>query len=253
MLLMQSRRMKVDWRSNSYYFLQVDKDIALMNVHAFDSDVVEAPTAQTMFMANLSSADPVYDEDRVVYDSWTFYSEYTTMISIRMPFVNIMKEHEMHENDMLNSCPILSLNTRNMVVDNSLTGELETYKEQVELYERQASTFPKALNTRDNQAASTFLSHPTQNMPNTLLLLRKKQVTFEEQCAMSKSNTHKPVKQLNCQKTNVLVPPSTEVNNCTDASGSQPRSNIKKNRILAAKSVNMKKVENNLRDKFKYS
>ncbi|GJT12046.1 retrovirus-related pol polyprotein from transposon TNT 1-94 [Tanacetum coccineum] len=87
-------------------------------------------------------------------------------------------------------------------------------------------------------------------MPNTLLLLRKKQVTFEEQCAMSKSNTHKPVKQLNCQKTNVLVPPSTEVNNCTDASGSQPRSNIKKNRILAAKSVNMKKVENNLRDKF---
>ncbi|GKC63802.1 ribonuclease H-like domain-containing protein [Tanacetum coccineum] len=29
---------------------------------AFDSDVDEAPMAQTMFMANLSSADPVYDE-----------------------------------------------------------------------------------------------------------------------------------------------------------------------------------------------
>ncbi|GJT85149.1 putative ribonuclease H-like domain-containing protein [Tanacetum coccineum] len=60
---------------------------------------------------------------------------------------------------------------------------------------------------------------------------------------MSKSNTHKPVKQLNCQKTNVPVPPSTGVNSCTDASGSQPRSNTKKNRILPAKSVNMKKVE----------
>ncbi|GJU35632.1 hypothetical protein Tco_1183986 [Tanacetum coccineum] len=29
---------------------------------AFDSDVDEAPIAQTMFMANLSSADTVYDE-----------------------------------------------------------------------------------------------------------------------------------------------------------------------------------------------
>ncbi|GJY27869.1 putative reverse transcriptase domain-containing protein, partial [Tanacetum coccineum] len=44
-------------------------------------------------------------------------------------------------------------------------------------------------------------------------------------------------------KTNVLVPPSTRVNSCTDASRSQPRSNTKKNRILPAKSVNMKKVE----------
>ncbi|GJX47903.1 hypothetical protein Tco_0273093 [Tanacetum coccineum] len=39
-------------------------------------------------------------------------------------------------------------------------------------------------------------------------------------CAMSKSNTHKPVEQLNCQKTNVPVPPSTGVNSCTDASRS---------------------------------
>ncbi|GJS58253.1 retrovirus-related pol polyprotein from transposon TNT 1-94 [Tanacetum coccineum] len=86
------------------------------------------------------------------------------------------------------------------------------------------------LNTRDNKHASTSLP-------------KKNQVTFEEQCAMSKSNTHKPVEQLSCQKTNVLVPPSTEVNSCTDASRSQHRSNTKKNRILSAKSVNMKKVE----------
>nr|GEV63983.1 retrovirus-related Pol polyprotein from transposon TNT 1-94 [Tanacetum cinerariifolium] len=36
---------------------------------AFDSDVDEAPTAQTMFMANLSSADPVTDEAGPSYDS----------------------------------------------------------------------------------------------------------------------------------------------------------------------------------------
>ncbi|GKE96248.1 integrase, catalytic region, zinc finger, CCHC-type containing protein, partial [Tanacetum coccineum] len=47
--------------------------------------------------------------------------------------------------------------------------------------------------------------------------------------------------QLNIQKTNVPVPPSTGVNSCTDASG--PRSNTKKNKILPAKSVNKKKVE----------
>ncbi|GKG48810.1 hypothetical protein Tco_0512957, partial [Tanacetum coccineum] len=36
---------------------------------AYDSDVDEAPTAQTLFMANLSSADPVYDEAGPSYDS----------------------------------------------------------------------------------------------------------------------------------------------------------------------------------------
>ncbi|GJR50937.1 retrovirus-related pol polyprotein from transposon TNT 1-94 [Tanacetum coccineum] len=49
--------------------------------------------------------------------------------------------------------------------------------------------------------------------------------------------------QLNIQKTNVYVPPSTGVNSYINASGSQPRSNTKKNRILPVKSVNKKKVE----------
>nr|GFD45089.1 hypothetical protein [Tanacetum cinerariifolium] len=39
------------------------------------------------------------------------------------------------------------------------------------------------------------------------------------------------------------VPPSTGVNSCAAASGSQPRSILKSNRILPAKSVNKKKVE----------
>nr|GEX81512.1 integrase, catalytic region, zinc finger, CCHC-type, peptidase aspartic, catalytic [Tanacetum cinerariifolium] len=44
-------------------------------------------------------------------------------------------------------------------------------------------------------------------------------------------------------KTNVLVPPSTRVNRCTDASGSQPRSNTKKNMISPAKGVNQMQPE----------
>nr|GEW94416.1 hypothetical protein [Tanacetum cinerariifolium] len=74
-------------------------------------------------------------------------------------------------------------------------------------------------------------------------LIRKKQVTFEEQCDTSNSNTHKHVAKLNTQKTNVHVPPSTRVNRCIDACGSQPRSNTKKNRISPAKGINKMKVE----------
>ncbi|GJS20924.1 retrovirus-related pol polyprotein from transposon TNT 1-94, partial [Tanacetum coccineum] len=42
--------------------LNVDNVFQADDCDAYDSDVDEAPTAQTMFMANLSSADPVYDE-----------------------------------------------------------------------------------------------------------------------------------------------------------------------------------------------
>nr|GFB81635.1 hypothetical protein [Tanacetum cinerariifolium] len=38
------------------------KDNEAKDCDAFDSNVDEAPTAQTMFMANLSSADPIADE-----------------------------------------------------------------------------------------------------------------------------------------------------------------------------------------------
>nr|GEV40456.1 hypothetical protein [Tanacetum cinerariifolium] len=42
--------------------LNVDNVFQADDYDAFDSNVDEAPTTQTMFMANLSSADPVYDE-----------------------------------------------------------------------------------------------------------------------------------------------------------------------------------------------
>ncbi|GKF03919.1 hypothetical protein Tco_0034587, partial [Tanacetum coccineum] len=49
--------------------LNVDNVFQADDYDAFDSDVDEAPTAQTMFMANLSYADPVYDEAGPSYDS----------------------------------------------------------------------------------------------------------------------------------------------------------------------------------------
>ncbi|GJT56246.1 hypothetical protein Tco_0991300 [Tanacetum coccineum] len=52
-----------DLKLNEYNVFQADQ------CDAFDSDVDEAPTTQTMFMANLSSIDPIYDEAGPSYDS----------------------------------------------------------------------------------------------------------------------------------------------------------------------------------------
>ncbi|GJX87535.1 retrovirus-related pol polyprotein from transposon TNT 1-94 [Tanacetum coccineum] len=49
--------------------LNVDQVFQTNQCDAFDSDIYEAPTAHTMFMANLSSTDPIYDEASPSYDS----------------------------------------------------------------------------------------------------------------------------------------------------------------------------------------
>ncbi|GJS39091.1 retrovirus-related pol polyprotein from transposon TNT 1-94 [Tanacetum coccineum] len=115
-------------------------------------------------------------------------------------------------------------------LDRSLASACLYTKHSQELLEYVIDTCPKDFNQRDKKHAPT-------------LLIRKKQVTFEEQCDKSNSNTYKHVEQLNTQKTNVSVPPSTRVNCCINDSGSRPRSNTKKNRISPAKGVNKKKVE----------
>ncbi|GKE63074.1 retrovirus-related pol polyprotein from transposon TNT 1-94, partial [Tanacetum coccineum] len=49
--------------------LNEDNVLQANQCDAFDSDVDEAPTTHTMFMENLSSADPIYDEASPPYDS----------------------------------------------------------------------------------------------------------------------------------------------------------------------------------------
>ncbi|GJY03755.1 retrovirus-related pol polyprotein from transposon TNT 1-94 [Tanacetum coccineum] len=335
--------------------LNVDNVFQTDDCDAFDSDVDEAPTAQTMFMANLSSADPVYDEASPSYDL-DILSEVPDHDNYQDAVCEHHEVHKIHDDVQPNhvvdshadytsdsnmipydqyvkdnaSAQNASVNTQNKVVNALLTAKLATYKKQVELYERRAKfeltekvtvlqeqnelfraenakikqhykelyaidvellppcirnnreahldylkhlkesvetlreiveeakverpldrplasaclytkhsremleyvmgTFPKDFNTRDKKHASTPLN-------------RTKQVTFEDQCETSNNNAYKHVEKLNIQKTNVPVILSTGVNSCTDASGSQPRSNTKKNRISPAKSVNKKKVE----------
>nr|GEW87111.1 reverse transcriptase domain-containing protein [Tanacetum cinerariifolium] len=63
--------------------LNVDNVFQDDNCDAFDSNVDEVPTVHTMLMANISSADPVYDE---AVEKTTFTCPYETFAYRRMPF-----------------------------------------------------------------------------------------------------------------------------------------------------------------------
>nr|GEW02277.1 retrovirus-related Pol polyprotein from transposon TNT 1-94 [Tanacetum cinerariifolium] len=62
-------RLNVDEQPVQDLSLNIDNVFQADDCDAFDSDVDEAPTTQTMFMANLLSVDPVYDEAGPSYDS----------------------------------------------------------------------------------------------------------------------------------------------------------------------------------------
>nr|GEX01697.1 hypothetical protein [Tanacetum cinerariifolium] len=122
--------------------LNVDNVFQADDCDAFDSDVDEAPTTQTMFMENLSSAYHVCDESSMSYDL-NILSEYVKDNIVPVVQSNVssvpndaymMMLNDMHEQPAQH----VSVITQNNVVDKSLTGELATYKEQVELYERPA-------------------------------------------------------------------------------------------------------------------
>nr|GEX80492.1 retrovirus-related Pol polyprotein from transposon TNT 1-94 [Tanacetum cinerariifolium] len=85
-----------------------------------------------------------------------------------------------------------------------------------------------------------FACHYTKHSQE---LLEYKQVTVSKPSDKTDSNTHIHVVIVKPQKTNVPVLPSTGVNSCPNASGSQPKSNPKTNRISPAKGVNKLPVE----------
>ncbi|GJV69953.1 retrovirus-related pol polyprotein from transposon TNT 1-94 [Tanacetum coccineum] len=209
MLLMQAQENRVALDEEQLLFIAgrqdivVDEDVDEQPVHdlalnvdnvfqadecdAFNSDVDKAPSAQTMFMANLSSAYPVYDKANASYDS-DILSEVHDNDHYQDVVCEHHEVHEMHndiqpnyvvdshadytsDSNMIpydqyvkdNAVPVVqshvsyvpndaymmilidmheqpaqyaSVTTQNNVVDKSLTAELATYKEQVELYER---------------------------------------------------------------------------------------------------------------------
>nr|GEZ15015.1 hypothetical protein [Tanacetum cinerariifolium] len=122
--------------------LNIDNVFQEDDCDAFDSDVDEAPMAQTMFMANLSSTDPVYDKAYPSYDSniLSKYVKDNAMLGVQSNVSSVLNDaYMMIYNDMYEPhAQSVSKTSQNIVVDNSLTAKLATYKEQVELHERRA-------------------------------------------------------------------------------------------------------------------
>nr|GEW03718.1 retrovirus-related Pol polyprotein from transposon TNT 1-94 [Tanacetum cinerariifolium] len=141
--------------------LNVDNVFQAEDCDTFDSDMDEAPTAQTLFMANLSSADPdvvcAHHEEHAMHDNAQLnhdvYSHADhTSDSNMIPYDQYVKENAVpvvHSNVsfVLNDAFIMIYNdmyephtqlvsdtSRNTVVEYSLNAELATYKEQPALY-----------------------------------------------------------------------------------------------------------------------
>ncbi|GKF53583.1 hypothetical protein Tco_0160493, partial [Tanacetum coccineum] len=81
--------------------LNVDNVFQADDCNAYDSDFDDAPTTQTLFMANLSSADLVYDEADPSYDS-DVLSEVQDHDHYQDAACDHHDEHEMHDDVQLN-------------------------------------------------------------------------------------------------------------------------------------------------------
>ncbi|GJX09318.1 hypothetical protein Tco_0199177 [Tanacetum coccineum] len=136
--------------------------IADGHAHTFDVDVDEEPT---MFMENLSSSDPTYDEVGLSYDSdilsevqdhdnyldnvGEYYEVHKMHTDVQQNYVvdsdteytsdgNIISYARYVEDNADHAAQCVSANEQNKVVNASLIAELVRYKEQVEVFERMA-------------------------------------------------------------------------------------------------------------------
>nr|GEZ83214.1 hypothetical protein [Tanacetum cinerariifolium] len=99
MLLMQAQENGVALDEEQLLFIAAD------DCDAFTSDVDEAPTTQTLFIANLSSAYPVYDEASPSYASDILFEVHDNYHDV------VCKHHEVYEihDDVQQNC-IVDLN-----------------------------------------------------------------------------------------------------------------------------------------------
>nr|GEY82211.1 hypothetical protein [Tanacetum cinerariifolium] len=107
-------------------------------------------------------------------------------------------------------------------LDRSIVSACRYTKHSQELLEYAIGTCPQG-----SQPPAKQLAH--------IPLIRKKQVIVAQPSNKLDSTAHLHVVTVTSQKTNVPVPPFTRVNSCPIASGSQPKSHVKPNRISPGK------------------
>nr|GEU89669.1 retrovirus-related Pol polyprotein from transposon TNT 1-94 [Tanacetum cinerariifolium] len=156
---------------------------------------------------------------------------------------------------------VTKLPTKNVILKTSVSKD--KVKPQVLIREKYAidvePIVPRLRNNRD--AHLDYLRHLKESVETIrdiieeakvkqlayIPFIRNKQVIVSKSSDNSDSTTHRHVVTVKSQQTNVPMPPFTGVNNFPNASGSQPKRNVKPNRISPAKGVNKLPVEDHLR------
>ncbi|GKC42978.1 hypothetical protein Tco_1060700 [Tanacetum coccineum] len=115
--------------------LNMDNVFQAYECDAFDSDVDEAATTQTMFTVNLSSAYPVYDEAGPSYDS-DVISEVHDNDHYQDAVCEHHEVHEMHDDVQPNY--VVDSHADYTSDSNMISYDHSVQSEQVELYERWA-------------------------------------------------------------------------------------------------------------------
>ncbi|GJV16916.1 retrovirus-related pol polyprotein from transposon TNT 1-94 [Tanacetum coccineum] len=179
----------VDEQSVQDLALNVDNVFQADDCDAYDSDVDEAPMAQTMFMANLSSADPVYDEAGPSYDS-DILSEVQDHDHFQDAICEHHEEHRMHD-DVQPSYVVDS--HADYMSDSNMTPYDQYVKDNaVPVVQNNASTVPNDMYVMiDNDLlepkAQSVFKAPTytvaDNSLNAKLAIYKEQVELYERRA----------------------------------------------------------------------
>nr|GEX67371.1 retrovirus-related Pol polyprotein from transposon TNT 1-94 [Tanacetum cinerariifolium] len=119
--------------------LNVDNVFQAEDCDAFDSDVDEAPTTQTLFMANLSSADPNTDEARPSYDS-DILSEVQDQDQYLDDTYAYQEEHVMHDSVQLDH--VVDLHADHTSVSNMIPYDQYVKDNDVSVIHSNASSVP---------------------------------------------------------------------------------------------------------------
>ncbi|GJW21442.1 retrovirus-related pol polyprotein from transposon TNT 1-94 [Tanacetum coccineum] len=173
-----------------------------------------------MFMANFTSEDPIYDEARPSYDSNTPFK-----VQDHDTFLNHMdKYHEVYE--------MQSDVQHNYIVDSDADytsdSNIISYDQYVEDNEEHVGQRVQTALFKEVKVMEEIFDQMNNEVDRN---------TVDKQCAKIVK------KNLLIENENLIA----NVNTSTEASGSKPRSNTKKNRILPAESENKKKVEDHPR------
>ncbi|GJT60463.1 retrovirus-related pol polyprotein from transposon TNT 1-94 [Tanacetum coccineum] len=190
----------------------------------FNSDVDEAPTAQTMFMANLSSTNLVYNEAGLSYDSVTLF-EVQDHNNCLDNMNESHKEHEIHTDVQLNDIVDLDTKYTIMIITNdiyeqdapcvpsnntanaSLTAKLARYKLLAKVYEKRAQFELTEQELMIDTQIRMIIKGPYIVKPNHARVLVHDSEDTLEIAETTKKKMNEKLKDPECVKKKVKIAP----------------------------------------------